>query len=172
MGIDYIPVAGLDDNVVAGQRLEVCGLAGVESPGMLDKYGEVPGEVDGIPFRPAVLRLDYDPGRRREDRLTPAIAILQPDAEDKVMERAGPIETPVSRARINADDIVSISLTKQVGSVAWDFLAGGVGSDPFTPQREIYDDRSDHLSLAGGQDFGLLLALDFASACCKFSATR
>ena len=80
MGIDCVPVAGLNDDVVAGQRPEVRSPLDVESQAMLEKYSEVSGKVDGIPLGPAVLGLDYDPGRRREDGLAPAEAILQSDA--------------------------------------------------------------------------------------------
>jgi hypothetical protein len=107
---------------------------------MLKKYGEVSGEVNGIPLGPAVLGLDYDPCCRREDGLAPSIAILQSDTEDEVMERAGPIETHPFGSWAYANEIVSVSLTEHVGPVAWDLLSGGIGGYPFTPEREVYDD--------------------------------
>jgi hypothetical protein len=144
MGIDCVPVAELDDDVIARQRPEVRSPFDVESPGILEKNGEVSGRVDGIPLGPAVLGLDYDPGRGREDGLAPAIAILQADAEDEVMERAGPIETHWSGSWICAHEVIGVSLAEHVGSVAWDFLAGGIGSDPFAPEGEVYDDWDKH----------------------------
>ena len=84
MGVERVPVAGLDDDVVAGQRSEVRSPLDVESQGMLEKDGKVSGEVDGIPLGPAVLGLDDGPGCSREDGLAPAKAIRQSDAKDEV----------------------------------------------------------------------------------------
>jgi hypothetical protein len=144
MGIDCIPVAGLNNDVIARHRSEVCSPFCLESLGVLEKYGEVPGEVDGIPLRPAVLSTNYNSGRRREDGLAPTKAILQSNAEDEVMERAGPIETQPFRLRIYADEFVSVSLAEDVGAVAWDSLARGIWGYPFAPEREVYNDRSKH----------------------------
>ncbi len=144
MGIDGVPVTGLNDDVVAGKRPEVHSPFDIERAGMFETYSQVSDNVDGIPLGPAVLGLDNDPGRRREDGLAPAKAILQSDAEDEVMERAGPVETHPSGSRIDADEIVSVSLTEHVGSVAWNPLAGGIGGHPFAPEGEVYDDWSKH----------------------------
>jgi hypothetical protein len=144
MGIDCVPLAELDDDVVAGQLPEVRSPFDVEGSGILEKNGEVSGGVDGISLGPAVLGLDYDPGSRREDGLAPAKTILQADAEDEVMERAGLIETHWPGSRISAHEVIGISLAEHVGSVAWDFLAGGIGGDPFAPEGEVYDDWGKH----------------------------
>src|SRR5512139_254221 len=119
MSIECVPVVAFDHNVVAGQLPEVCSLFGVESPGILEKYGYVSSQVDGIPLRPSIFNPDDDSSRSREDGLTPTKAILQSDAENKVMERVGPIETRSTGPRIYADEIISVSVAKHVGSVAW-----------------------------------------------------
>jgi hypothetical protein len=85
MGIDYIPFASLDDDVVASQRSEVYGPVGVECPGILEKYSAVSDNMYWIPLWPAVLRLDYMPGCRRENRFAPTEAIPQFDSEYKIM---------------------------------------------------------------------------------------
>jgi hypothetical protein len=144
MGIDSVPVVAFDDDEVARQRSEVWRLICIDSPGILEKDGEVPDEVDGIPLRPAILSSDYDPGGSREDRPTPTKTILQTDAEDEITERARPVESSTTAFRIYADEIVSISLAKGVRSMAWDFRAGSVGADPFAPEREVNNDWSKH----------------------------
>jgi hypothetical protein len=46
--------------------------------------------------------------------------------------------------RIDADEIISVSLAQHVGSVAWDFRARGVRSYPFAPERKVDDNWSKH----------------------------
>jgi len=58
MGIRRIPIGGLDDDKVAGQRPEVRSLFDVESPGILEKHGDISGDVDGIALGPAILGPD------------------------------------------------------------------------------------------------------------------
>ena len=70
--------------------------------------------MNGIPLGPAVLGLDNDPGRSREDRLTPTKAILQVDAEDNVVERTGPIETYWPGSWIYAHEVIGIALAEHV----------------------------------------------------------
>jgi hypothetical protein len=144
MGINYVPVAGFNKDVVARQLPEVRSPFCSESSGVLDQYGEVSGDVDGIPLRPSIFGLDDNPIRGREDGPTPTIAILQPDAEEEVMDRAGAIKTHTTGLRIDADEIISVSLAQQVGSVARDFCARGVRNDPFAPERKVYDNWSKH----------------------------
>jgi len=67
MGIQYVPVTGFNEDVVAGQLTEVGGPICGESPGVLDHYGEVSNDVNGIPLRPSIFGLDDDPIRSRED---------------------------------------------------------------------------------------------------------
>ena len=84
MGNQGIPIAGLDDDVVAGQRAEVLCPIDIEGESMLESDGEVSSEVDRIPLGPAVLGLHHGPSHRGEDGLAPAKAILQSDAEEEV----------------------------------------------------------------------------------------
>jgi hypothetical protein len=108
--------------------------------------------VDRIPLEAAVLGLDDGPGCSGEDRPAPSKAILQSDAEEEVMERAGPIETPPFRLGINADEIIGVSLAEDLCPMAWDFLTGGVRGNPFAPKREVYDDRSRHRGILALRD--------------------
>jgi hypothetical protein len=85
MGIYSIPIAGLDDDVVASQRPEVYDPVSVECPGILEKYSAVSDNMNWIPLWPAILRLDNKPGCRRENRFAPTEAILQFDSEYKII---------------------------------------------------------------------------------------
>jgi hypothetical protein len=100
--------------------------------------------VNRIPLRPAILCLNDDPGSRREDGLSPPIAILQTNPVDEITQRARPVETFISTAWIYPHEIVSVSLAKQVGSVTWDSRSGSVGGNPFAPEREVNNDWSKH----------------------------
>jgi hypothetical protein len=144
MGINYVPVAGFNNDVVSRQWTEVHNPFCIERSGVLEEYGEVSDDVNGISLRPSIFGLDDDPIRSREDGLTPTQAILQTNAENKVMELARPIETPASTSWIYTDKIVSISLAQHVGPVAWDFCSGSVGCNPFASEREIDYDWSNH----------------------------
>ena len=147
MGKDGISIAGLYDDVVTSYRPEVVCLLGIESPSILDRHGKISNRVDWIPLGPAVLGVDDSAGQRGEDRLPPAETVLQLDAEDKVVEQTGPIETRPPRLRIWADEIEGVSLPQQFSSMTWDFLRGGFAGDPFAPEGKVYDDRINHGAL-------------------------
>jgi hypothetical protein len=109
---------------------------------MLESDSEISRKVDGIPLWPTVLGLHHGPSHRGEDGLTPAEAILQSDAEDRVVEEAGAIETHSPGTRACLDEVVGIPLPENVRPVAGNLLARRVRGDPFSPEREINDDWS------------------------------
>jgi hypothetical protein len=110
MGIDSVTVSCFDDEMVAGQKLEGSGLFCIESPGILDKNGEVPGKPDRISFGQAIFDQDYDPGGSREDGPTPTKTVLQLDAEREILEWAGAVETRASFLQFDTYEIVCVSL--------------------------------------------------------------
>ncbi len=144
MGIHKIAVAALDDDVIAGQRPQVGGFVEVERPGVLEHDGNIPHHVDGVALGPTVRGLHHDAIRGRGYGLTPAVAILQTDAEQQVLQRAGTVEAHGACTRLQADEIIGVALAEHVGPVAGNFGAGGVGGEPFAPQGEVNDDGSLH----------------------------
>lgn len=144
MAEEGIPIGRLNDDVIANQWPEVRSPLEFESQGVLEKYGKISCEVDGISLRPAVLGMDNGSSDRGIDRLPPAIAILQSHAEDKVVEQTVSLEAHSSGLWGCAYEVIGVPLAERISSMAWNLLARSVGGHPFTPEGKVYDGRSGH----------------------------
>lgn len=144
MGDDRIAVHGLKNDIVAGQGAIVDHVLVVERASVPERDGEVSNGVHRISFGPAVLSDNNGRVRRGVDGPAPAIALVQADAQQKIAQEAGSIESRFTGSRVYADQVVGVRLTKYIGSVAWDPPTRCVGGDPFTPEGKLDDDRCRH----------------------------